>query len=173
MKRKVLIFLAMYMILILSTINVAFADYPTYLWGDKNYILCGAHMGYACYIDKSSLVVEEYNPPTYRLAINVIGVEDADRGNTTPSNKVITSHFLYNYDTKKMYTLWPNDNKWHYIAPVGSMAETGHYFTGEMAFYLAYKMKFYGGRQWWSARENRYMSVNFSDKLYTSIDDAR
>ena len=53
------------------------------------------------------------------------------------------------------------------------MAETGHYFTGEMAFYLAYKMKFYGGRQWWSARENRYMSVNFSDNIYTSIDNAR
>ena len=69
MKRKVLVFLAMYIVLMLSTINVAFADYPTYLWGDKNYILCGAHMGYACYIDKSSLVVEEYNPPTYRLAI--------------------------------------------------------------------------------------------------------
>lgn len=146
--------------------------YPKYLNGNRHLIICGGHMGYGAYIDTTSLVVEEYNPPIYKLAINVLTVKDADRGNTTVDS-MVTTHFMYNWDSKRMYQTWQSDDRWHYIAPVGDMAETGHYFAGEMAFYLAYSMKFYGGREWYHERTRTYLKPNFSDDIYTLVDGAR
>ena len=166
------LFMFMMFFLVLGTHGIVRADYPNYLWGNKNFILCGAHMGYASYIDKTSLVVEEYNPPIYKLAINLIHVPEADRGNIEPSGTG-TSHFMYNWESRRMYWWSSKDNEWKYIPPVGSFAETGHYFHGEMAFYLAYNMKFYGGQQWYSTREGRYMNPNFPDNIYTLIDGSR
>ena len=145
--------------------------YPDYLWGNKNFILCGAHMGDACYVDKSSLVVEEYNPPVYKLAVKVVNVPDADRGNVTPSSTHVC-HIFYDWNERKMYELG-HDGKWRYIHPVGPMAKTGHYFVGEMAFYIAYKMKFYGGREWYDEDTGRLQYPNWSDSLYTLVDKAR
>ncbi|EEQ48876.1 hypothetical protein HMPREF0908_0904 [Selenomonas flueggei ATCC 43531] len=170
MYKKLFVFMMFF--LVLGTHGIVRADYPNYLWGNKNFILCGAHMGYASYIDKTSLVVEEYNPPIYKLAIREIHVPEADRGNIEPSGSG-TAHFMYNWESRRMYWWDFRDNEWRYIPPVGTMAETGHYFDGEMAFYLAYNMKFYGGQQWYSAREGRYMDPNFSDNIYTLIDGSR
>ncbi|WP_196599620.1 hypothetical protein [Pectinatus frisingensis] len=61
--------------------SVAFA-YPAHLNDDPNYILCDGHMGGAYYVDRSSLVVEQYKPPVYIIAVNVVSVPDADRGKT-------------------------------------------------------------------------------------------
>ncbi|BEU88937.1 hypothetical protein TAMA11512_24010 [Selenomonas sp. TAMA-11512] len=60
-----------------------------------------------------------------------------------------------------------------YITPAGSMAETGHYFPGETAFYLAYRMKFYGGRQWYYPPDGKFKDPNFADRIYALIDEAR
>ena len=65
-----------------------------------------------------------------------------------------------------------HDDTWHYIKPVGSFGETGHYFAGEMAFYIAYHMKFYGGQKWFNPTTNKYESTNFGDKLYVLVDGA-
>ena len=64
--------------------QTAFASYPDYLGGNRNYLLCGGHMGVGYYVDKSSLVVQKYDPPTYRISVNVLSVDDADNGNTEP-----------------------------------------------------------------------------------------
>ena len=51
--------------------SVASANYPTHLNGNANYILVDGHMGTAWYVDKSSLVVQKYEPPQYIIAVNV------------------------------------------------------------------------------------------------------
>lgn len=147
----------------------AYAPYPDYLGGNKNFIICGGHMGIGWYLDKSSLVVQEYNPPTYRIAVNVLSVEHADEGNITPY-QTETEQYLYDWNKKAMYKL--NDKGWRYIPPVGSMAETGHHFSGEMAFYIAYHMKFYGGQRWRNPHTGNYERPNFSDALYSLVDNA-
>ena len=145
------------------------ADYPDYLGGDRNFLFCGGHMGYGRYVDRSSLVVQEYDPPTYRIEVNVVTVADADMGRTDIYN-VTTKYFLYQWDERKVYVL--SGGAWQYIPPVGSMADTGHEFSYETAFYLAYHMKFYGGRTWRDPRTGRYETVNFSDHLYDVVDGA-
>ncbi len=145
------------------------SGYPDYLNGDRNFLLCGGHMGVGWYVDKSSLVVQQYNPPVYQIAVNVLIVENADRGNTAPF-RVDTEEFLYNWDERAMYRWGEKSSAWHYVPPVGSMAETGHHFAGEMAFYIAYHMKFYGGRKWYDSHMGRYASPNFSDGLYAVVD---
>lgn len=172
MVKRISIFLFVTLICLSGFFGKANADgYPDYLWGNKNFIICGAHMGYAQYVDKSSLVVREYRPPVYRLSIVVLGVQDADRGNVTPSDKSVQSYY-YNWDERKMY--YENQNgELTYIYPVGTMARTGHYFAGEMAFYIAYKMKFYGGRKWYDEDFKQMSSPNWSDELYRLVDNAR
>lgn len=57
--------------------------YPTHLDNNPNYILVDAHMGTAWYLDRSSLSVQKYAPPQYIIAVNVVTVDRADRGNTS------------------------------------------------------------------------------------------
>ena len=126
--------------------SVAFA-YPAHLNDDPNYILCDGHMGGAYYVDRSSLVVEQYKPPVYIIAVNVVSVPDADKGKTKISN-VKTYHFMYRYDQRNMYIPMEDPNSdldWRYLKPNGTYAETGVAMpAGEIAFYLAYNMRFYG-----------------------------
>lgn len=149
--------------------GTAFADYPDYFGGNRNLILCGGHMGYGFYLDKSSLVVQEYNPPIYRIAVNVLTVPNADRGNSTRFS-VRTATYMYNWDERRMYRV--NDDSMRYIPPVGSNAEAGHEFSGEMAFYIAYHMKFYGGRKWYSEMERAYTYPNCGTAIYRRVDNA-
>lgn len=147
--RKIISILTMVCIMAFSA--VAFANYPTHLGGDRNFILCDGYMGTGWYVDRSSLSVQEYAPPEYIIAINVVTVHDADRGNTV-INGVKTNRFLYDYDSKRMYV--DNDGSWRYLNPNGSWAETGISMpAGELAFALAYNMKFY----------------NYDDSFYNGI----
>lgn len=125
--------------------SIAFA-YPPHLGGDPNYIMCDGHMGTGYYLDRSSLVVQQYEPPIYRIAVNVVTVHDADAGRTEISN-VRTFQFLYNYDEGNMYIRGNvnGNTNWRYLSPKGSYAETGVVMpAGEMAFYIAYGIPFYG-----------------------------
>lgn len=132
------------MLFVLSISTVAFANYPTYLNGNRNYVLCDGQMGVGMYLDKSSLNVEKYAPPQYIISVDVVMVGDADRGKTEIGSRK-HCRFFYNYDLRQMYNdTYLNDN-WSYIPTEGSRAETMLRLpAGEMAFYLAYNMKFYG-----------------------------
>ena len=57
--------------------SVASANYPTHFNGNANYILVDGHMGTAWYVDKSSLVVQKYEPPQYIIAVNVVSARSA------------------------------------------------------------------------------------------------
>lgn len=94
--------------------------------------------------------MQKYAPPNYQISIDVIYTRRKDdRGSdyddeTAPREiyQRQTFKFSYNWDTKRMYV--EDDMGWRYINPKGSSAETGLVMnTGEMAFYLAYHMKFY------------------------------
>lgn len=98
--------------------------------------------GTAFYLDKTSLVNEEYNPPYYKLAINVVCVPNASRGAT--NFYVVTKRFNYHYDYRSMFVLNPNTNRWRLLKSHASNAEGAFdECIGEAAFYLAYKIKFH------------------------------
>lgn len=131
-----------------STALASESAYPDHLNGNPNYILCDGHMGYGSYIDRSSLNVQQYKPPIYIIAVNIVTVPDADMGKTKISD-VQTYYFLYKYDVREMYVPSREDSNddWSLVKPRGSHAETGVDLpAGEIAFYLAYHLPFYGER---------------------------
>ena len=143
--------------------------YPTHLDNNPNYILVDAHMGTAWYLDRSSLSVQKYAPPQYIIAVNVVTVDRADRGNTS-IDSVETLRFFYNWDLKQMYWDRTGHDGWSYLKPTGSWAQTGVRMpTGEMAFYLAYKKAFYGSREWYNEGFGSYEDIfprSFYEKVY-------
>lgn len=139
-------------LLLMMVSSVAFANYPTYLNGDTNYILAHGHQGVGTYVDKTSLNVQEYNPPEYIIAINVITAYSADgsqnglyNGGEGKIADVTTERYLYNYDKRTMYGLsgTTGEGKLRYLDPNGPMAVVRPAIVGEMAFYLAYGIPFY------------------------------
>ncbi len=156
MRKIVSTFVGVIMVMLVS---VTFA-YPAHLNGDSNYILCAGHMGGGYYVDRSSLVVKQYKPPVYIIAVDVVSVPDADSSKTKIS-AVKTYHFMYRYDQRNMYVPMEDPNSdldWRYLKPNGTYAETGVAMpAGEIAFYLAYNMRFYGER------------AGFKDSFYDGI----
>ena len=124
--------------------NTANADYPVYLNGDRNFILIATFRGTGYYLDRSSLVVQQYAPPQYIIAVNVVDVPQAYNGESTIS-RIQTDKFRYDWNTKSMYLFSNSKNTWSYMNPYGYKIDK--YMieipAGEMAFYLAYNMKFY------------------------------
>ncbi len=157
--------------------------YPPYLYGDKNLIYCGAHQGIGFYIDKSSLIIEENTSSRCRIAVNELTAEFTSDGFhldrlDSPIVNTKKSLFYYDLNNLKMYkwvepSKYVKGNEWAYIYPVGSFAMTGHSFSGEIAFYIAFNKKFYGGRKHYNNQTHRYEKVNFTDVLYQYVDDAK
>ena len=128
----------------LSNSAIAGEIYADHLNGDPNFILVDGHMSSAWYIDRSSLVVQKYAPPQYIIAVNVITVNNYERGNRSIS-KVTTMRFLYNWNTKDMFIDRDLNNNWRHLRPNEPWSDTGIVRpAGEMAFYLAYNLKFHG-----------------------------
>lgn len=163
MKKLFLILMAFCTLLISGT---ALAEgYTNYLNGDSNFIFVDGHMGSASYLDRSSLAVEKYAPPQYIIAVNVCTVPNADKGNTAIS-KVKTYRFFYNWNNREMYVDNTGNSNWRYLRPLASRAETSIVMpAGEMAFYLAYKMKFYGAQKWYHRFLEEYVDV-FDNNFY-------
>ena len=157
--KKWLLLVVAFCCFVFGGFNTANANYPVHLNGDPNFILVYGHMGTAWYLDRSSLNVQKYAPPHYIIAVNIVSVRNADRGNTD-INSVTTKRFLYNWNTRDMYVERNlNASDWRYLRPNGSWAETGVTMpTGEMAFYLAYNLKFYGSMS--------YFNPNFYAKAF-------
>ena len=151
-----------------------YAMYPIYLNGDNNYILCDGHMGQGWYVVRDSLAVEKYESPEYILRVNVVTAESAigdvekfysgGKGKITKKSNL---RFKYNWQAKEMY--FESDKGWKYLNPVGCWAETGVTMpAGEIAFALAYKMKFYGSRTYYDVFLNRFVDV-FEDDFYKRV----
>ena len=168
LSKKIILIISCFLLLAIKN-NLAFAQYPDYLKGNRNYILSGGHMGQGWYLDRTTLKVLQNNPPHYLITVDVVEVANADRGNTEITCR---NNCRYSYDEtrNKMFSYW--QGTWHYVEPVGSMAQTGHEFSGEMAFYLATGKKFYGGKKWWDPYTGKYAATNFGKELYIRADRA-
>ena len=152
MKRLLLV-----LMLLLSIFGVAHAEYPAYLNGDPNYPCVGGHMGQGIYLDISSVKVLEANHPIYKLSYQALSVGDADRGNVYNFTR-ISGTYLYNTGMHKMYSYY--NGQYNYVPPVGSMADTGHFYPGEFAFYYAFGKRFYGGQKWYNKWSGTYEEAN-------------
>lgn len=141
--KKVLLLITLIFSIFFSNSAIAGGIYTDHLNGDPNFILVDGHMSSAWYIDRSSLVVQKYAPPQYIIAVNVITVNNYERGNRSIS-KVTTMRFLYNWSTKDMFIDRDLNNNWRHLRPNGPWSDTGIVRpAGEMAFYLAYNLKFH------------------------------
>lgn len=68
-----------------------------------------------------------------------------------------------------MYVDANGNSDWHYLEPHGSWGETGVRMpAGEIAFALAYNLKFYGGRTWYNQFLHRSTYV-FDDDFYNRL----
>lgn len=159
-------------ILVLSIASIASAEYPTYLNGDRNLIICHGHMGTAWYVDRSSLVVQKYAPPQYIIAVNIVeavgvggNVIDFYDGGPGKIVKVKTMRFFYNWDLREMYYDTTGSDGWKYLNPHGYGIRQP---AGEIAFYLAYKMRFYGSKPFYDIYQKRTYPV-YSDDFYAHI----
>lgn len=163
-------------ILILTMSSLALANYPTHLNGNQNFILVDGHMGTAWYVDRSSLIVQQYEPPQYTIAVNVIAArsaigdeQDFYNGGSGVITSVSTKRFFYNWDLRQMYVDRNGNSDWRYLNPNGSWAETGISMpAGEMAFALAYNLKFYGGKTFYNSFLKR-KTCPFDNTFYNRI----
>ena len=126
---------------------ITHASAPIYLNGDSNFVRIDSHYNSAYYLDRSSIYVQEYNPPEYIIVANICTVNNAVQGNTAISG-VTTRQFRYDISNKshwKMYYSSHDMSEWKYIAPKYTYASNGIVLpAGEMVFYAEYGIPFYG-----------------------------
>jgi len=177
MRKKLIIPIMLLLTFICST---AFAfEYPTYLSGDRNFIICGGHMGLACYVKKSSVVVQNYAPPNFEIYVETVIADFNDsKGwpvapNVYKLSEITPMVFRYNSDTTRMTRYNSKNKTWDYIMPAGAMAQTGHWYPGEMAYYIAFHQKFYGSRKWQNPYDGQWINANCaSDWFYANVDNS-
>ena len=147
--------------IILST-NITHADYPKVFGDNSEYVICGMHAGTGWYINRKSVNVLQYAPPIYRISCDVAVVRDAMNG-STKIVQVLHNEYRYDWNERKMYQLV--NGAWRYIPPVGTTAELPSSYDGELAFFIAYRLKFYGELY---ADKN----YNFNADLYGRLENA-
>ncbi len=135
---------------------------PQYLWDDENYSCVWTQMDDAFYLDKSSIYIEEEDPPHYILRVLVLRTRQHHYNDILPS-AIRSYRLLYDEDEEKMY-VETKEKRWHYMPPHGSNAESGLQMrVGEAAFYLAYGEKFYGAAPKWHHFFKSYWDVFQAD----------
>lgn len=167
---KKYVFSMIMVIIMLVVSSVVFAQ--NYLENDPRYIEYPIGMGYISYIDTSSVNVQGYQPPQYIITINKIEKNMQDVQNAYL--RYVTLKFKYDYTQKKMYLYSPNhrdefksrymddrkfsnkpvdnsinwDSEWQYIDPDVYYGEgtSDIAIAGEVAFAIAYNLKFHGER---------------------------
>ena len=104
--------------------------------------------------------------------INLIenqGVATFYNGGKGKITSVKTMRFFYNWNLREMYVDTTGNDGWRYLNPNGSWAETGVSMpAGETAFYLAYKMKFYGSKTFYNSILRKSICP-YSDDFYSKI----
>ena len=147
--------------------------FPDYIGDNRNFLFCFARMESAFYLDKTSIVIQKYDPPIYTIAVNLVQVANDD----IQLRDVKTIYFMYKLKPRSMFV--PKNESWHHLSAVykdESMENNDIEFVraGEMAFYIAYKMKFYGDRDWINSRTREIRKSTVSDEhLYLIVDGAK
>lgn len=181
MKKFIVLTILLCTVMISST---ASAIDKVYFNGDNNYLFCGYTQGVAFFVDRNTLNVEKYSPPIYIISVAVVNVRNYfNGGNQLGSRR--NYRFKYDYLTRKMYLYTPEggeslrkryenqyrnnpqkmneardidwNSEWTYVFPEVFYGE-GAVFpnVGEIAFALAYKIKFH-------TKEHKRYQGNFYD----------
>ncbi len=152
-------------------------DIHDFLWDDDNFPLIwhrGGGIDSACYIDKSSLFIEDENPPYYTLQILMLDTPCKHYNDIMPRS-ISQARYLYDDENKIIYSNWSGKASWVRLNPAGNPREQGWWglSVGEAAFRLVYGRDFFEGAQ----RDGyRYDSSTIypSDKLfYTDADGTK
>ncbi len=173
MKKKILLVFCILVMLIAGTAYAA--KFPDYLNGDTNFILTGGRQGMGYFLDRSSLVITHEDTRTSELAVNVLVVSlssnglDLDMVDNPQIRKVITKYYKYDVYTHRMYRKLSPNEAWKTFNPNGSTAETGGEFSGELAYYIAYKEKFSNGYMYPDVM-GKERPASFSDEFYARAD---
>ncbi len=146
---------ALFLLLLILPCSLVYAEdnYPDTL-SNGDLVIVDGHMGTGFYADRTSVVVQKYEPPMYQIAINVVGVtfsEDYWKKHQTyiggPSKIawVATYQFRYNWNRKTISYF--ADNRWidWNINRDNTWADGNPRipYTAEVAFITAYKMRFF------------------------------
>ena len=120
----------------------------------KNYIYIGnfSNVGDAIYLVKSSVDVQEYNPPKYIIAVKLVHFGAGGFVRMRPkdtANLFGSLQFLYDYESKKINNKRTDETTWKYIDEKkainrGSKDLIRTLAEAELAFYFAYDKYFYG-----------------------------
>ena len=148
MKKRLSIVIVIGMMMFSTT---CFASMYDDLKNNPNYIYYGGGgTGISFFMDKSSLVVNKYEPPIYIIAFISIDYSTGfPKGGVPESVRSKTMWYKYDYDLRKMYLGKPNADgtfSGEYINPKDvniNSAINAMVTGGEIAFYLAYNMSFY------------------------------
>ncbi len=118
-------------------------------------MIVDGRMGYAQYVDRSSVAVQKYDPPNYQIAINVVSISFSNDywrkhntyvGGPYKVSNVRTSVFRYNWN-HKLVSYLGRDGIWRDwdINRANSHADGDPLvpYTAETAFVAAYNMRFY------------------------------
>jgi len=165
MKKYIWLLLSIFMVTITST-SFAKDEFEN----NKRYVKRPIGMGVVSYIDTASVAVQKYNPPEYIITINAIQrYYDMDKIAHTRS---FTYKFKYDYKERKMYIYSPGNGSafkerylsemkwrkkpidktinwnsdWQFISPDIYYGEgtSDRAIAGEIAFAIAYNLKFHG-----------------------------
>ena len=191
--KKFIVFVVVFCSVLVSSMTSA-AD-RNYFNGDKNYIFCGGSMGMGFFVDRNTLNVEKYAPPIYIISVDVVNVRNYFNGGDKLGSRRRTYRFKYDYSTRKMYLYTPNggenmrrryenqyrgnqqkmdqaravdwNSEWTYVFPDVFYGE-GAVFpnVGEIAFALAYKIKFH-------TKEHKRYQGDFYDGVRGVVDELK
>lgn len=170
------IILAAAMVLVCAT---AFANpYPETL-DNGNLVLVDGGMGVGRYADRSSVVVQQYAPPNYQLAINIISVTFSDDywrqhgtyvGGPYTMGEGFVECFRYNWDRKTI--AYQRGNAWRewdvnhdYSHAEGNPLVPN---AAETAFVSAYDMRFFDDKTGYSPALKRERRV-IDEKFYSIL----
>ena len=109
---------------------------------DSNYIRVGLQQGYEAYIKINTINVLEYSPPVYKIKGLIVTFDPKDR---LTYEKSVTWRYVWSeYETdRRMFRLV--NNEWEEISLSNlCTANASSIVGGEIAWYVAYKMDFYG-----------------------------
>lgn len=166
------------MVLVLAMVATALANYPGTL-DSGNLVLVDGGMGVGYYADRSSVQAEQYAPPRYQLAINVVSVTFSEEywrshetyiGGPYTIGDSFTFKFRYNWDRKvisyqrgETWLDW--DVNHDYCHAEGDPMIP---CAAEVAFVSAYNMRFFDDKMGYSPVLKKYRRV-IDEQLYSRL----
>ncbi len=154
--------------------------YPSTL-ENGNLVCVDGHMGVGTYADRTSVVVQRYDPPNYQIAINLVYVTFDESYFRSAGGTYVgapyyisgttTSHFRYNWNNKFISFLNRNGvwRDWN-INKDNSHADGDPLVphAAEVAFVSAYNIKFFGNKKGYSPILKKEYRV-ISDEFYRTL----